>query len=109
MSSTANWTQTSGPSTSKCPTGSTPTYDARATDVGVVLREVSETIPRRRNLIGSPVLVVEVKSPSNRDRKMEQDAILHLTHGACAVLIVREENRQNRTGYRFFADRVRTG
>jgi Uma2 family endonuclease len=76
------------------PYGLTPTYDARATDIGVVLRKIWDAIPKDGFLVGAPALVVEVKSPSNRDRKMEQDAIVHITHGACAVWIVKEEKRQ---------------
>ena len=40
---------------------------------------------------------------------MEQDAILHITHGACAVLIVKEDAAPDRASDGFFADRPRTG
>lgn len=71
------------------PYGLTPGYDARAADVGVVLRKKWDAIPDDDYLIGSPDLVVQVKSRSNRDRKMEEDAIVHITHGASAVLLVK--------------------
>lgn len=76
------------------PYGLTPGYDARAADVGVVQRAKWDTIPPDDFLIGSPVLVVQVKSRSNRDRKMEEDAIIHITHGAAAVLIVKPDRRE---------------
>src|SRR5438105_3886416 len=71
------------------PYGLTPGYDARAADVGATLRERWEAVPGEGFLIGSPELVVQVKSRSNRDRKMEEDAIVHITHGAAAVLLVK--------------------
>lgn len=45
-------------------------------------------------MIGSPDLVVQIKSRSNRDRKMEEDAIAHITHGASAVWLVNPERRE---------------
>jgi Uma2 family endonuclease len=45
-------------------------------------------------LIGSPDLIVQIKSRSNRDRNMEEDAIAHITHGAAAVWLVRPERRE---------------
>lgn len=76
------------------PYGLTPGYDARAADVGVALRKRWEAIPDDGYLIGSPDLVIQVKSRSNRDRKMEEDAIAHITHGAAAVLLVKPERRE---------------
>ena len=76
------------------PYGLTPGYDARAADIGVVDRATWKAISPDGFLIGSPVLVVQVKSRSNRDRKMEQDAILHITHGAAAVLMLKPERRE---------------
>jgi Uma2 family endonuclease len=76
------------------PYGLTPGYDARAADVGVTLRKTWDTVPEEGYLIGSPVLVVEIKSRSNRDRSMEQDAIAHITHGASAVWLVKPEQRE---------------
>lgn len=69
-------------------------YDARASDVGVVQTERWNAIPEDYNLLGSPDLVVQVKSPSDRDRKMEQDAIVHITHGATAVWLVKLHQRE---------------
>ena len=76
------------------PYGLTPGYDARAADVGVALRKNWDAVPKQNFLIGSPELVVHVKSRSNRDRKMEADAVTHITHGAAAVLLVKEERRE---------------
>ena len=76
------------------PYGLTPTYDARATDVGVVRRKLWDSLPEDGCLIGSPRWWSRSRAQSNRDRKMEQDAILHITHGACAVWIVKEKHRQ---------------
>jgi Uma2 family endonuclease len=75
------------------PYGLTPTYDARAADIGVCSQERWRDIPDETFLIGSPELVVQVKSRSNRDRVMEQDAITHITHGAAAVLLIRPERQ----------------
>ncbi len=70
------------------PYGLTAGYDARAADVGVSRREIWDAVPQDGYLIGSPDLVIEIKSRSNRDRKMEADAIAHITHGATAVALV---------------------
>jgi|ERR1051326_837268 Uma2 family endonuclease len=76
------------------PYGLTPGYDARAADVGATLRERWDAVPGEGFLIGSPELVVQFKSRSNRDRKMEEDAIVHITHGATAVLLVKPGRRE---------------
>lgn len=76
------------------PYGLTAGFDVRAADVGASRRDVWDAIPDDGYLIGSPDLVVQVKSRSNRDRKMEEDAIAHITHGATAVLLVRSERRE---------------
>ena len=76
------------------PYGLTPGYDARAADVGVATLQDWDKVPEDGYLIGSPYLVVQVKSRSNRDRKMEQDAIDHITHGAAAVWLVKPERRE---------------
>lgn len=66
------------------PYGLTAGYDVRAADVGVTLRQRWDAVPEEGYLIGSPELVVQTKSRSNRDRQME-DAIVHITHRATAV------------------------
>lgn len=76
------------------PYGLTAGYDARAADVGVMLRETWDAVADNSYPIGSPDLVVQVKSRSNRDRRMEADAIDHITHGATAVLLVRPEREE---------------
>jgi Uma2 family endonuclease len=76
------------------PYGLTAGYDARAADVGVVPVNAFDTIPDDGFLIGSPVLIVHIKSRSDRDRKMEEDAVAHITHGASAVWLVKPERRE---------------
>lgn len=76
------------------PYGLTAGYDARAADIGVALRETWDAVPDDGYMIGSPTLVVQVKSRSNRDRKMEEDAVMHITHGALAVWMVKPERRE---------------
>ena len=76
------------------PYGLTTGYDARAADVGVTLLKTWKAIPGKGFLIGSPDLVVSIKSRSNRDRKMEEDAIIHITHGATAVWLVKPDRRE---------------
>jgi Uma2 family endonuclease len=76
------------------PYGLTPGYDYRAADVACVLRKRWEADPDEDCLIGSPDIVVQVKSRSNRDRKMEEDAVLHITHGASAVWLVKPERQE---------------
>ena len=73
------------------PYGLVPGFDARAADVCVMLLKRFEAIPDEEYLIGSPDLVVQVKSRSHRDRKMEEDAVVHITHGAQCVLLLRPE------------------
>jgi Uma2 family endonuclease len=69
-------------------------YDSRAADVGVALRKRWDAVSDDAYLIGSPDIVIQVKSRSNRDRKMEKEAVLHITHGASAVWLVRPERRE---------------
>ena len=76
------------------PYGLTSGYDARAAGVAVKSREGWDAVPEDGMLIGSPELVIQVKSPSNRDAQMEREAIDHLTHGALAVWLVRPEQQQ---------------
>jgi Uma2 family endonuclease len=76
------------------PYGLTAGYDARAADVGVSSLEDWNKVPEDGYLIGSPYLVVQVKSRSNRDRQMEQEAVAHITHGASAFWLVKPERRE---------------
>jgi Uma2 family endonuclease len=76
------------------PYGLAPGYDSRAADVGVASRTRWEADPEADYMIGSPYLVIQVKSRSNRDRKDEENAILHITHGANAVWLVKPECRE---------------
>ena len=76
------------------PYGLTPGYDCRAADVGVALRKKWDADPEADCMIGSPHIVVQIKSRSNRDRRMEEDAVLHITHGAHAVWLVKPDRRE---------------
>ena len=76
------------------PYGLAPDYDVRAADIGVTLRKRWNSVSDDGYLIGSPDIVIQVKSRSNRDRKMEEDAVLHITHGASAVWLVKPERRE---------------
>jgi hypothetical protein len=76
------------------PYGLAPGYDVRAADVGVVLRKTWEACSKADYMIGSPDIVIQIKSRSNRDRKMEEDAVLHITHCASAVWLVKPEQRE---------------
>jgi hypothetical protein len=55
------------------PYGLTAGFDVRAADVGVSRREVWDAV---------------------RDRKMEEDAVAHITHGASMVWLVRPDRRE---------------
>jgi Uma2 family endonuclease len=76
------------------PYGLTPGYDVRAADVGVVQRTTWEAYRKNDYMIRSPDILIQVKSRSNRDRKMEEDAVLHITHGASAVWLVKHERQE---------------
>jgi Uma2 family endonuclease len=76
------------------PYGLTPGFDVRAADVGVTARKKWDAVSDDDYLIGSPDLVIQIKSRSNRDDKMEQDAVVHITHGASAVWLVKSERRE---------------
>jgi Uma2 family endonuclease len=76
------------------PYGLSADYDVRAADIGVIRRKAWDAIPDDGYLIGSPDLMVQVKSRSNRDRRMEADAVVHITHGASAVLLIKPERRE---------------
>jgi Uma2 family endonuclease len=62
-------------------------------DIGVVQAERWNNIPEDEYLIGSPELVVEIFSPSNRKALLAQKAGLYLQHGAEAVWIVYPKRR----------------
>lgn len=76
------------------PYGLTHGYDSRAADVAVCSQQRWAAVPGEKFLIGSPELVIQIKSPSNRDRQMERDALAHITHGATAVWIIKPERQE---------------
>ncbi len=57
-------------------------YDLRGADVAFVSRERWESADDEDNLRGSPELVIEVLSPSNSKREMQEKATLYLATGA---------------------------
>jgi Uma2 family endonuclease len=57
-------------------------YDLRGADVAFVSRERWDATPDDDNLQGSPELVIEVLSPSNTEREMQEKATLYLATGA---------------------------
>jgi Uma2 family endonuclease len=76
------------------PYGLTRSYDSRAADVAVCSQARWQAVAGDDFLIGSPELVIQIKSPSNRDRQMEREALAHLTHGASAVWIVKPDQNE---------------
>lgn len=69
------------------PYGFAKDYDYRRADVGVCLRKDFEAVSDDDYLTASPPIVVHVK-------KREEDPVLHLTHGASAVWLVKPELRE---------------
>jgi Uma2 family endonuclease len=65
-----------------------PEFDLRAADVAAVTRERYAAIDPEDNLHGAPDLVIEVKSPSNTPRKLQELASLCLANGAIEFWIV---------------------
>jgi hypothetical protein len=60
-------------------------YDCRAADVGLVSRKLWDAVPGDGYPIGSPELLV---------LETEDDAFLHITHGASAVWVLKPELRE---------------
>jgi Uma2 family endonuclease len=65
-----------------------PEFDLRAADVAALARERYAAIDPEDNLHGAPDLVIEVKSPSNTPRKLQELASLCLANGAIEFWIV---------------------
>jgi Uma2 family endonuclease len=63
-------------------------YDLRGADVAFVSRRRWEATDDEDNLRGSPELVIEVLSPSNTKREMQEKATLYLATGAEEFWIV---------------------
>ena len=65
-----------------------PRFDLRAADVAAITRERYAAIDPEDNLHGAPDLAIEVKSPSNTPRKLQELASLCLANGAIEFWIV---------------------
>lgn len=63
-------------------------YDLRGADVAFVSQQRWEATPDDDNLAGSPELVIEVLSPSNTKREMQEKATLYLSTGAQEFWVV---------------------
>ncbi len=63
-------------------------FDLRAADVAAISRERYAAIDPEDNLHGAPDLVIEVKSPSNTPRQLQELASLCLANGAVQFWIL---------------------
>ncbi len=63
-------------------------FDLRAADVAVVSQARYDSIDPDDNLRGAPELVIEIKSPSNIDRKLRELASLSLANGSVEFWII---------------------
>jgi Uma2 family endonuclease len=68
--------------------GEVASFDLPAADVAAVTRERYAAIDLEDNLHGALDLVIEVKSPSNTPRKLQELASLSLANGAIEFWIV---------------------
>ena len=70
-----------------------PEFDIRVADVGAITRSRHDSAWQRGDVFGAPELVIEVKSPSNTKRELQERASVCLTHGSLEFWIVDEEHR----------------
>jgi Uma2 family endonuclease len=63
-------------------------FDLRVADVAAVSQTRWDQIDPEDNLRGAPELVIEIKSPSNTDRKLRELASLCLSNGALECWII---------------------
>lgn len=68
-------------------------YDLRGADVAFVSRQRWDATEDDENLLGSPELVIEVLSPSNTKREMQEKATLYLATGAQEFWVVDGKQR----------------
>ncbi len=68
-------------------------FDLRAADVAALARDRYEAIDPDRNLMGAPELVIEVKSPSNTKRQLQDYASLCLANGCIQFWVLEREPR----------------
>jgi Uma2 family endonuclease len=69
-----------------------PDFDIRAADIGAVSR-ARWALKGEGDLFGAPELVIEVKSPSNTKKELQERASVCLNHGAVQFWILDEEQR----------------
>lgn len=68
-------------------------FDLRAADVAAVRRPRYEAIDPDDNLLGTPELVIEIKSPSNSKGELQRKATLCLADGAIQFWILERDSR----------------
>jgi Uma2 family endonuclease len=71
-----------------------PEYELRVADVGYVVRERAVSVNADDNLHGAPDLVIEVLSPSNTAREIQEKADLCLANGCLQFWVVDSRLRQ---------------
>jgi Uma2 family endonuclease len=71
-----------------------PEYELRVADVAYVVRERAVSIKKNDNLHGAPDLVIEVLSPSNTAREIQEKADLCLANGCRQFWVVDSRLRQ---------------
>jgi Uma2 family endonuclease len=69
-----------------------PQYDLRAADVGVIAKSRWDAVGRG-DLHGSPEIVIEILSPSNRTGEIRERASLFLTTGTQQFCVVDETRK----------------
>jgi Uma2 family endonuclease len=70
-----------------------PEYDLRAADVAVIAAERWAAMNDDDQFRGAPDLVIEVKSPSNTQKKLSEVVSLCLGNGACEVWIIEPDKK----------------
>jgi len=68
-----------------------PEFDLRAADVAAIARERFVAIDAEDNLYGAPDLVIEIKSPSNTKRELQEKAALCLAKGSIEFWILERD------------------
>jgi Uma2 family endonuclease len=69
-----------------------PQYDLRAVDVGVIAKTREDTIGEG-DLFGSPEIVIEILSPSNRRREIADKMALFLSTGTQQFCVIDKNHR----------------
>jgi Uma2 family endonuclease len=68
-------------------------FELRVADVAAISRARWDAIDPEDNLRGAPELVIEVKSPSNTKRQLQETVSLCLANGAIECWIIDQDNR----------------